>query len=80
MDHWTLGPIAVDPAHRGQGFASQLIRPMLERADDEGVPVYLSTNTEENIALYEHFGFKVKERADMPGVDGWNASMLREPQ
>ena len=80
MDHWTLGPIAVDPAHRGRGFASRLIRPMLERADDGGVPVYLSSNTEENIALYEHFGFKVKERADMPGVDGWNASMLREPQ
>ena len=78
MPHWFLGPIGVDPAFQGQGFASRLMRPMLERADAEGVPVFLDTNSEANIALYEHFGFRVVERADMPEADIWNVGMLRE--
>ena len=80
MPHWFLGPIGVDPMRQGEGFASKLMRPMLDRADAEGLPVFLDTNTEENIALYEHFGFRVKERADMPEADIWNVAMLREPR
>lgn len=80
MPHWHFGPIGVDPDFQGQGLASKLIRPMLERIDAEGLPVCLETNTEENIAIYERFGFEVKERADMPGMDAWTVSMLREPR
>ncbi len=80
MPHWFLGPIGVDPQHQGAGHASKLMLPMLERADAEGVPVFLDTNSEFNIELYEHFGFRVMERADMPETDIWNVAMLREPQ
>lgn len=79
MDHWHLGPIGVVPDHQGQGYASRLIRPMLDRADAEGMPVYLDANQDEHISLYEHFGFQVKERVDMPGGNFWNASMVRRP-
>lgn len=79
-DHWHLGPIGVDPNYQGQGLASRLIRPMLERTDAEGMPIYLDANSEEAVAIYEHFGFQVKERMKMPGSDFWNASMLRLPQ
>jgi GNAT superfamily N-acetyltransferase len=78
MPHWHLGPIAVVPDRQGQGFASRLMRPMLERADAEGMPVYLDANQDVHISLYEHFGFRVLERRDMPGGGFWNASMLRE--
>jgi GNAT superfamily N-acetyltransferase len=80
MDHWYLQSIGVDPNQKGKGLASLLIQPMLERADAEALRVYLDTNTEDNISMYEHFGFRVVERADLPGYDYWNASMLREPR
>jgi ribosomal protein S18 acetylase RimI-like enzyme len=80
MPHWHLGPIAVVPHHQGQGFASKLMRPMLARADAEGMPVYLDANNDVHISLYEHFGFEVQERLDMSGGGFWNASMLRIPR
>jgi len=80
MPHWFLGPIGVDPEHQDEGHASRLMRPMLDRADAEGVPVFLDTNSEFNISLYEHFGFRVMERLDMPEAPIWNVGMLREPQ
>jgi ribosomal protein S18 acetylase RimI-like enzyme len=80
MPHWHLGPIAVVPQHQGQGFASKLMRPMLARADAEGMPVYLDANNDVHISLYEHFGFEEKERITMPGDGFWNASMLRTPR
>jgi ribosomal protein S18 acetylase RimI-like enzyme len=80
MPHWFLGPIGVNPESQGQGFASKLMRPMLARADAQDVPVFLDTNSEFNISLYEHFGFRVMERADMPEAPIWNVGMLREPR
>jgi ribosomal protein S18 acetylase RimI-like enzyme len=67
--YWYLQAIGVDPDYRGRGFSSRLLKPMLARAEKEGLPCFLETQAENNVKLYEHFGFKVAEMGTIPGTD-----------
>ena len=78
--HWYLQIIGVDPAYQGQGFASQLIKPMLERIDREHLPCFLETNTEKNVAIYQRFGFGVVSEDEIPGTELMSFAMLRKAQ
>jgi len=57
--HYYLEIIGTDPAHQGKGFGGALIKPMVERADEEGQGMYLESSKESNIAFYGRFGFEV---------------------
>jgi GNAT superfamily N-acetyltransferase len=57
--HWYLEILATEPELRGRGVGSMLLEPMLERCDREGVPAYLESSKEANIAFYARFGFEV---------------------
>jgi ribosomal protein S18 acetylase RimI-like enzyme len=61
-EHWYLNVIGVDPDHRRKGHARSMLEGMLSRIDEEGLPCFLDTNSEENIAIYEKFGFAVAKR------------------
>jgi hypothetical protein len=52
---------------------------MLERADRESLPTYTDTSTPENVPIYEHYGFEVKERLESSetGLSFW--ALLRPP-
>jgi len=76
--HWYFFVIGVDPNFQGKGFASSLIKPMLARIDKEQLGCYLDTNNEKNVGLYQHFGFKVLKKYQIPGSNVINWSMLRE--
>jgi len=76
--HWFLQVIGVDPQFQGQGYGGKLLRPMLARIDDEGLPCYLETLDERNVHLYEHFGFKVVDKATIPKTSLNSWAMLRE--
>ncbi|MHA1149557.1 MAG: GNAT family N-acetyltransferase [Promethearchaeota archaeon] len=76
--HWFLSPIAVDPKYQGKGYASLLLRAMFERTDKEQTPIYLYTNTERNVKIYQHFGFKLIKRMELPNIAIPHWSMLRE--
>ncbi len=75
--HWYLFVIGVDPAYRGEGYASRLIRPMLGRLDREGASCYLATQNEQNVAMYERYGFAVAGRTTVPGTGVDHFAMLR---
>jgi ribosomal protein S18 acetylase RimI-like enzyme len=75
--HWHLFPIAVDPKHQGKGYASALMRPMLERIQGEGLPCFLETQNEENVSLYEHFGFEVIYKETFPETELPNWGTVR---
>jgi ribosomal protein S18 acetylase RimI-like enzyme len=75
--HWFLQCIGVDQKFQGQGYASKLLRPMLKRIEEEGLPCYLETLEKQNVGLYEHFGFKVVEESNVPGTNLTNWAMLR---
>ncbi len=75
--HWFLQMIGVDSKYQGKGYAGDLLRPMLARIDEEGLPCYLDTLDETNVRLYEHFGFKVIEKSAIPKTQFTNWAMLR---
>jgi len=78
--HWFLQTIGVDPEFQGKGYAGKLLRPMLSRIDEEGLACYLETLDERNVLLYEHFGFRVVEKATIPKTSLTSWAMLREVQ
>jgi ribosomal protein S18 acetylase RimI-like enzyme len=77
--HWYLWNIGVDPQFQGKGYASKLLLPMFARIDKEGAPCYLETQRETNLALYQHYGFKVVEQFVAPKTEFTNWSLLRDP-
>ncbi|MFX1322167.1 MAG: GNAT family N-acetyltransferase [Promethearchaeota archaeon] len=76
--HWYFFIMGVHPNFQGKGCASSLIKPMLARIDKEQLQCYLDTNIEKNVALYQHFGFKVLKKYQIPGTNVINWSMLRK--
>ncbi len=64
--HMYLALLAVDPSHHGKGYASVLLKPMLERLDKDRLPAYLETQNTENVAMYRHFGFELVHEAVFP--------------
>ncbi|MFX0000998.1 MAG: GNAT family N-acetyltransferase [Candidatus Hodarchaeota archaeon] len=76
--HWYFFIIGIDPNFKRKGYASRLIKPMLSRIKREQLPCYLDTNNEENVGLYQHYGFKVLKEYQFPGTNVINWSMLRE--
>ena len=78
-DHWYLWFVGVRPEHRGAGLGSRLMQPILDRADDEGMPAYLEATSPLNRRLYERHGFEVTGEIVLPkGPTMW--PMWREPQ
>ncbi len=59
--HHYLGVLAVDPAAQGRGIGHQLIEEGLALSDSEGVPTFLETAKDANLAWYSRFGFEVTE-------------------
>jgi ribosomal protein S18 acetylase RimI-like enzyme len=57
--HYYLEFIGTSPAHQGKGHGSALINPMLDRADEEGVGMYLESSKDTNVPYYRRFGFEV---------------------
>jgi ribosomal protein S18 acetylase RimI-like enzyme len=59
--HYYFANIGVAPEAQGQGLGSRLMRPTLDRCDEEGLPAYLEASSERNAALYERLGFHCTE-------------------
>jgi predicted N-acetyltransferase YhbS len=76
-DHYYLGVIGSDPAARGRGHGSAVLRPGLEAADTAGVPTFLETGTEGNLGFYARFGFAVTAELDLD--DGTHVWCLTRP-
>ena len=75
--HWYLSSVGVDSMFQGKGYASTLLKPMLARIDEEHLPCYLETQREQNVSLYQHYGFEVVEEAVATGTEITNWAMLR---
>jgi GNAT superfamily N-acetyltransferase len=60
--HYYLPLVGVEPGWRGRGLGSALLRPVLQRCDEERMPAYLEATSPRNRALYERHGFSVTEQ------------------
>jgi ribosomal protein S18 acetylase RimI-like enzyme len=61
-EHWYLSLLAVDPMAWRRGIGSTLLEPSLASIDEDGLPCYLETQKEANLAYYRRFGFEETER------------------
>jgi GNAT superfamily N-acetyltransferase len=77
--HLYLALLAVDPVHQKKGIASALVKPLLKECDLEGLPCYLETQNENNVAMYNHFGFEKVYQGIFPGTPTPLFVMLRKP-
>jgi ribosomal protein S18 acetylase RimI-like enzyme len=75
-----LGSFAIGPAHQGKGYASKLMRPMLQRLDEMGMHSYLEAQSEANVSLYQHYGYEVLDKCTLPDVGLTHWDMMRTPQ
>ena len=64
--HWYLQMLATHPDWQRQGLGERLMKPTFERAEAEGLPCYLETETIENVAYYRGRGFEVRSEWDVP--------------
>ncbi|MGE0511340.1 MAG: GNAT family N-acetyltransferase [Acidimicrobiia bacterium] len=67
--HWYLNLLATHPDWQRHGLGAQLIEQVGSRAAQEGLPLYLETETIENVAYYSRLGFVVRTEWDVP-LDG----------
>ncbi len=65
--HYYFAYIGVAPEAQGKGLGSTLMRPTLDRCDEQGLPAYLEASSERNAALYERLGFVVKRELTFAG-------------
>ncbi|MFW5775456.1 MAG: GNAT family N-acetyltransferase [Chitinivibrionales bacterium] len=70
--------VGVATRFQGQGFGGKLIRALLEKCDRDKLPVYLETETEDNVRMYQRYGFKLLQQITLPnfGLPMWE--MVRE--
>jgi ribosomal protein S18 acetylase RimI-like enzyme len=77
--HYYLSTLGTEPDFQGKGVGSALMRPVLDRCDEEGVPAYLESSKEVNVPFYRRHGFEVTEQLTVPeGPTLW--LMWREAQ
>jgi ribosomal protein S18 acetylase RimI-like enzyme len=75
--HWYLMTVGTRTARQGQGLGSQLVELGTSQADQAGVPCYLETGTDSNIAFYRKRGFEIIGQADCFGFT--LTGMIRPP-
>ena len=67
--HWYLNLLATHPDWQRQGLGARLIERVAQTATEDGLALYLETETIENVAYYSHLGFVVRSEWDLP-LDG----------
>ena len=58
--------MAVSKEFQGKGFGGKFLRAIIEKSEIERKPIYLETQNEKNVSLYEHFGFHVVKKVEIP--------------
>lgn len=78
--HWYLQLLVVDPPLQRCGIGGMLQRPVLARADEEGLPCYVETQNPDNLPYYGRFGYEVVEKLNpvLHGPPVW--TLRREPR
>ena len=72
--HHHLNMIGVRPSHMGRGLGRKLLEAVhqMSDADDGSAGVSLSTESQQNLPLYEHFGYRQLGHAVVgPGLETW---------
>jgi len=72
--------IGVASEFQGQGFGGRLLRVLIEKSEQVGISLYLETETENNVNMYEKFGFKLVKQITLAVINLPMWEMVREPR
>ena len=75
-----LQVIGVSKDKQGKGHGRLLLQWLIEKSRQAGIPIYLETETERNVTLYEKLGFKTLEKMTLPVIQQPMWTMIREPE
>jgi len=64
---------------QGKGMGGKLLRALIEDCEKSGKSIYLETETEVNVKIYEHFGFKTLKKTALVEIDSPIWEMVWEP-
>lgn len=78
--HYYLPFVGVEPEWQGRGLGAALMRPVLDRCDDEKLAAYLEASSPRNRGLYERHGFEVTEEFSLGAGSPPLWRMWRDPQ
>src|SRR6185295_3999932 len=77
--HYYLAILGTDPQFQRSGAGSAALAPVLERCDSQGLPAYLETQKEANVAYYARHRFELVQKIEHTGCPPiW--TLLREPK
>lgn len=69
MTYTYLQVIGVAPQARGRGWGGKLLRALIRQSEQLGRDIYLETETEPNVRMYERFGFRTLKATSLPVVN-----------
>ena len=75
---WYLSIVGILPAWQNRGLGQSLITPILEQADQAGVPTFLETFTPRNEPFYQRLGYRVVGSFFEPTIGANYSLMSRE--
>ena len=75
---WYLYNLSIKKVFQGKGKATELLTPMLNFCNENSYFCYLETNKEENVPIYQHFGFILKETTFIPDSSVSHFAMLKK--
>ncbi|MHA1932547.1 MAG: GNAT family N-acetyltransferase [Promethearchaeota archaeon] len=78
-DHWYFQQISVMPEEQGKGYGGHLISTMIKNVESYGLPIYVETNTEKAMSIYQKYGFEILEYGIIPDTPVPLWCMLRKP-
>ena len=78
--HWMLSLMGVASDRQGQGIGSLLLQPVLQQADREGLPCYLSTFNQQAVGFYQKHGFETLWQGELTNDSPCIWTMKRKPQ
>ena len=65
-EDWYLYNLFVNEKVKGKKVSSKLMKPLINYFKANNKICYLETNSDKNVPIYEHFGFKVMEKCLVP--------------
>jgi GNAT superfamily N-acetyltransferase len=79
-EHYYLWGLVVDPPSKRQGVGTALLKPFIEKADAEKMPIYLETHDERNVDYYQRMDFQLVATSKIPKSEVPIWCMVREPE
>jgi ribosomal protein S18 acetylase RimI-like enzyme len=79
LPHIYLPILGVAPEYQRQGWGGKLLRALIGHCRQRGRLLYLETETESNVRLYERFGFRTIKTMALPELDLPLWEMALEP-